>query len=740
MKLTTIQATALKGQTFTHALGAATIFTGRNDAGKTARRDAVLLTLLGYLPELGKTNTATFALCNGTKMSVGADIEGHGPVRREWKSSGKSVKATEAGTDGLPETPLVLLDAGDYFGKSDAARVQMLWQTLNVDPAEWTPDAILAKLKSAVGDRWATLPADVNTAVEKGETLQAWMERLGDELKAAASTAAAEVRRWEQTAQGITAASLQETPVDASKVEADIATVTRRLEELTREHARLSEIARAQSTGADRQATVKGRIADLTTRIGEEPLLPRTPDSLEEEAAELEQRRAALLAERSKLEQQATEARRALDRLEQLQERLAEAQREATALSDAQSILARMEGQLAELGEDSLEHVQDALNAANRARADAEARQRANDEAQARLEAEAKDMVTKPCCPICGTRGEKFHELVEKRFADERARLQGEAVQISRDYQEAGAALLKAQTAQNDAIKAQRTRQGLERQIGEARLSVHRAEAAADRVANVQGEITAMGNPQVPVLPATTELEQLAASIAHLRREANRIRLNENLATAQEELRAIAIEGDDDAEQRAAEMEDHIEAQRARLAELDTQRQAAANQAADKKRLAQAAEEKERATAEGATIADVRESLGIQKAALIKATFGPLLETANRFTAGILDTPLEYRDGEIGRYKKGSWVPVRCMGGTHQAVTYAGIQAALGSSAPAKIVVVDELGRFDRENKRKFVANVLAAIQAGVIEQFVGIDVDAAQYAGIEGLTLEPVG
>lgn len=139
-------------------------------------------------------------------------------------------------------------------------------------------------------------------------------------------------------------------------------------------------------------------------------------------------------------------------------------------------------------------------------------------------------------------------------------------------------------------------------------------------------------------------------------------------------------------------------------------------------------------------LAKARKAVASERAGLIDATFGPLLERVNVFTQGILETPLEYREGELGRFVGPSWVPVRCFGGTHQAVTYAGIQAALGSGAPARLVIVDEMGRFDRKNKGLFMRNVQMAIKSGLIDQFLGCDVSAEHYQGIDGLTLLSVG
>lgn len=736
MKLTTIQATALKGQTFTHQLGPCTIFAGLNDAGKTARADAVRLVLLGHLPSLGKTNAATFALSSGAKMSVGADIEGLGPVRREWTAKGKTVKATEAGTEALPETPLVLLDAAEYFGQSDAGRVKMLWQVLQVDPAKWSPGAVLDAIAKALGQNEMAMPSGWRLQHQPNESLQSWMERLGDTLTLKLSEANAEVRRWEQTKQGITAAGLEETPVDPGQVAAALQQAQQRLQELVAEHAKLKQVVEQQTNQGEHQARVKARMARLREAIGDTPLPAGTPEEIDRQIEEITAERATLVEQRRTAEREAAQYARTMDRLAEIQRTMQVEQTVAAMLPDRRTLLAGLEARLADSPEDQSENVMKALTAATRAKADVLARQRANDAAQEALEREAKAMVTKPHCPICGTQGEKFHEQVEELYKKRRSHLQGEAVEISKEFTTLTQAETKAQAAQNDLLRAQKARQSLERQIGDGKTQVQISEAAAKTVELLRAEAASIGTPEKPRMPDAGQVQQLSERVERLTQDRLRIDHANTLAAAEEELRSISIDGAEDAEMRAADMEDSIAALREKLEELEQQRKRAANQAGDRTRLAQADEAQTKAEAEVSALKVAQSTLATAKAKLIQETMRPLLDRVNQFTTGILDTPLEFRDGEIGRYKAGTWVPVRCFGGTHQAVTHAGIQAALGMQAPARIVIVDELGRFDARNKRRFMENVLKAQREGLLEQFIGIDVDGAPYADL-GLTVE---
>ncbi len=75
MLIKSISGANIKGRTFNHDLGALNLITGPNKRGKSAIADACRLVLLGYLPELGKTNADTFRLCSADKMEVGAKID-----------------------------------------------------------------------------------------------------------------------------------------------------------------------------------------------------------------------------------------------------------------------------------------------------------------------------------------------------------------------------------------------------------------------------------------------------------------------------------------------------------------------------------------------------------------------------------------------------------------------------------------------------------------------------------------
>lgn len=107
---------------------------------------------------------------------------------------------------------------------------------------------------------------------------------------------------------------------------------------------------------------------------------------------------------------------------------------------------------------------------------------------------------------------------------------------------------------------------------------------------------------------------------------------------------------------------------------------------------------------------------------MVEAAFGSILATANRLCAPMLNSPLEYRDGEIGRQEGSAWVRHKTFSGTEKAIAYAAISIALASDSECRLVMVDEMGRLDPENKTKLVELADSLIAEGLIDQFIGVD------------------
>jgi hypothetical protein len=145
---------------------------------------------------------------------------------------------------------------------------------------------------------------------------------------------------------------------------------------------------------------------------------------------------------------------------------------------------------------------------------------------------------------------------------------------------------------------------------------------------------------------------------------------------------------------------------------------------AERRRLDEAGAEADKADRREKAFRGIKLKLVEAKARLLEQTFGPILATLQHFTDGLLRQPLEFRDGELGYRLGDRWIPWRTFSGTEQAVAFAAFQAALAARAPVRLAILDELGRLDAANKERLLQNVLRALAAGVIDQFIGVDTE----------------
>lgn len=129
------------------------------------------------------------------------------------------------------------------------------------------------------------------------------------------------------------------------------------------------------------------------------------------------------------------------------------------------------------------------------------------------------------------------------------------------------------------------------------------------------------------------------------------------------------------------------------------------------------------------------------KAALVNvqdAAASSILEVCNRITDGLLSGPLGFREGQFGMMPEGTeiWVPWVSFSGTEETVAFAAMAMALAKDAPVKLVVMDELGRLEKERKAALLRRMVEAVKAGWIDQFIGIDVSEVRLTGVTVISL----
>jgi len=240
MKLISITASGFKGRDFSFSLKPMNIFFGANYVGKTRVMDAIRLALLGYLPELGKRNQDTFGLATGSAMEVTAVFDDGQTLRRRWSLKGNSVVAENEIPEGVKEwgNLNVMLNADEYFGLTDAARVKYVFAHCQFRGG-LDRGGILERLRNVIGKSAAVLDVlDMNILVGLGA--QEFVEKLLFEASEAWSAAKVSMLRSEKTIQGLTDMRLRDEPSRPSVLlDEQRAQHTRELAELNQMKGRL---------------------------------------------------------------------------------------------------------------------------------------------------------------------------------------------------------------------------------------------------------------------------------------------------------------------------------------------------------------------------------------------------------------------------------------------------------------------------------------------------------------------
>jgi hypothetical protein len=113
------------------------------------------------------------------------------------------------------------------------------------------------------------------------------------------------------------------------------------------------------------------------------------------------------------------------------------------------------------------------------------------------------------------------------------------------------------------------------------------------------------------------------------------------------------------------------------------------------------------------------------RATMVQGAFTALLKAAEPIYSNILETPLVFQKGQVGRMTNAGadFIPLSAFSGTEMLVATIGLQVALGVNSPAKIALLDELGRMDGDNKSQLVKNLHGMVERGELDQYIMIDV-----------------
>lgn len=348
MKLIKLSARNIKGQSFDLELKSFNVLVGDNAVGKSARTDALRLLLLGYLPELGKTNQATWGLSSGREMTVEGIFDDGSKIFRRWYLSGDSIKSEASIPDQFQtnESLLLMLEPSAFFGLSERLRVDLVSKAFP-GKTEVTPEslleAIMARIRSeqegAEEPEERLLPESIEKfrkdyEEEKvAEPRNEGEEILDHAIRTAESVAKSE-RNWtsvySKTCQGLIKFRLDGTtgfiePTDS--LERRRGDIVKEIETLEKEKANRSSSAEAQTANEKRRSEIsreivalapmklrhKGYLEEIARIDGEVAILPKFEPK---EIVELTDREKKADVEASVLKVRLSDAEQLLQKLE----------------------------------------------------------------------------------------------------------------------------------------------------------------------------------------------------------------------------------------------------------------------------------------------------------------------------------------------------------------------------------------------------------------------------------------
>jgi hypothetical protein len=326
---------------------------------------------------------------------------------------------------------------------------------------------------------------------------------------------------------------------------------------------------------------------------------------------------------------------------------------------------------------------QNPLNVKN---AELEAAAKSASEQADELETETEAQLKLTCCPTCKSKGAGWKKSLKTATAKKLKELQTTRVDALAD-----SVKLKAQIKDlTEKIKAAR-----------AEDIAHRE----DRDENQE---------------LSNSLKDLREHQAHYIEQKNKVAATEVLPAAVADAEIIK------AKARAEELQKQV------LALEDTDRQAnAAIQ--DAKRAEQAQQQHAAKTIEVEVLKQAQKVILELQKEMAALAFGTFMDKVNLFCSGILrdGVKLEYREGEVGYWRDASWVGLDYFSGIEELTSFAGLSVALCQQSPIKLVIMDELGRMRPQRKQALVRRMLDLQESGLIDQFIGIDVDATAYAAL---------
>lgn len=679
----TLSAKGLKSGDFEHQLGRVNLICGTSFSGKTSRIEAIRLALLGYVPELGRQASSTMALARNGTIEVSVEDDQGRRMERRFKRG----KSAELLTHNLPPTPPVLMDPNIYFELSDAAKIQYVFSMYQLGE-DYTGESIIAAVKNVrlenntaeteaiVNDIVGLLDASDTERHDNGQAVQEWLGTEIVKLKARLKDAKATADRMTKTVQGLTFINGAELPARnfAKEIEAKrkaLAEVNESIGSLTASETQYRNLQqKIEALRTERHALPVNDGPSLEDML-------RQCDHVEAEIIALSQDQSwdePFKAEVEQLMSQKVELDGAIDGH---QSTLADAM---NGLVEHRSNLQTLTARVAEVTK-----------------------------MESDLRATKAAKLCRPCCPECGTATDSMSDRIKEHYDGEIKAVKAQIEYYSTRAAEVKALLDEAEkkvASAKDAdakIDAKRKASSVIQQAI-ASSQTRRNQARADREHQ-----TNLKRKQHQDIRTTWK----AANDKNKRRD----ELTGLIAAAESELSGWDIEAI--ITKRTAKVQERSDIEAAVRA-LEAQQQDYQRQKDDERRFAQAQLENAKAQADLTVTKAVIDRLEEIQTKMVAAAFDRILQTVNAVTHGILDAPIEYRDGELGRFKGTTWIRHETFSGTEKALTYAGISLALAEAAPIRLVMIDELGRLDPDSLEKVLQRMVHLCDNGRLGQFIG--------------------
>lgn len=765
--INSVQLKNFKGHNRAFQLGAATMIVGDNFKGKSGLFQAIALGIHGWLKHpTGDKKLDPWGLSSGNPMEVNMDFApGTMPndlvnIRRQWEQDRRG-SVRYSGYDGEPLMPPIMMDARTYFdlsadkrmryvfgavklgdGEFSAAKLVADMKNLKVDPMTEAHQAALNEVVTFVSNSWDGFSAEREMGAPI--TIQDWLSKLIEDLKERAKLAKQAVDRMVKTVTGITELQLRST----EDIDANTAALENQLqsirEQIAAKQSEFGALSNRIKVATEKRKHFEGLIQELAKLPAPDEAVLASEEKVNDTAERLSNEANALSRELGSLEAQL----RQLDtsRIQQIQisQTLNAIDEQLAKSPDQSATLAELEESSSKLREESktLEK-QLADDRSERERLITQWSKSAatinalTDELRAWKDKLAS-LDTTTSCPYCACAGENFKATAKLHFESEIARVETllEAEKPAKEKNESDREVVRTRVA------------NAEKRTGEIALQLRANDTAARNALTTQNQRTnALTRREevlkqvAPTSDGTSLNAQLAAVRAKITANNNAMIENEKVLVTITMMRranvittelANAPENEGDLNMLSATTFQEKERLESEYTRIDADVKKGVSAKTDALRQNQAIEERDRAKAEQDMTKLAVESVSEFQQKMVDTSFGTIIRDANRFTSGILDSPLEYAEGEIGRGSmrngKMTFVTHEYLSGTEQALCFAGISVALAMQSPFRLVMIDEMTRLSDRNKDIVLHRMCKLIDDGVIHQFIGVDTSAKPY------------